>query len=110
MELNLKKLQDMGAFVGAPVKKSIKWKSRDAQGKEQEFEGDVYIRHNSCETFERDIANRQEGKGIVAGKIAANVCTKDGKPLVTQEQAETLCEELTAALVNAIWEVNSPKN
>lgn len=110
MKLDFKKLQELGAFVGAPVEKTIKWTQTNEDGEKVDNEGVVYIRRNSCATFDREIRAHIAGQEPTATKIAASVCDEKGKPILTHEQALELGEALTAALVTAIVEVNSPKN
>lgn len=110
MKLDLKRLQEIGAFVGAPVEKTIKWTQTTEDGTKVENEGVVYIRRNSCATFDREIRSHIAGEQPTAAKIAASVCDEKGNPIVTAEQALDLDEGLTAALITAIVEVNAPKN
>lgn len=110
MKLDFKKLQEIGAFVGAPVEKTINWTQTTDDGEKVENTGTVHIRRNSCATFDREIRSHIAGDQPTPAKIAANVCDEKGKPILTAEQAADLDENLTAALLTAIVEVNSPKN
>lgn len=107
MELNLKQLQSIGAFVAAePAQTEITWKQLDGDGAMQQFTAKVFIRRNSCATFEKDVQAKRDGKDAIASKIATTVCDKAGNPILTHEQAQTLNEGLTQALILAIAEVN----
>lgn len=110
MELNLKNLEKVGAFVGPPIQKTIKWKNPDADGVVQEFEATTYVRQNSCATFDDDIRAHVDGKKSTASKIHSTVCDANGQPIAPYEKILEFSEGLTAALLNAIIEVNSPKN
>lgn len=110
MKIDFKKLQEIGAFVGAPVEKTIKWTLAREDGTTEDFEGVVYIRRNSCATFERDIKAHMAGQEAAATKISTNVCDENGNPILTYEQALDLAEPLAAALLAKIIEVNAPKN
>lgn len=107
MELNLQQLQKLGAFVPAePVKTSITWSQRDAGGEIKEYTADVYIKRNSCATFERDIQAARDGNDPVSAKIASTVCDSSGTPIMEYAQAQQLNEGLAQALIVAIAEVN----
>lgn len=110
MKIDFKKLQEIGAFVGAPVEKTINWTLTKDDGATEDFEGIVYIRRNSCATFERDIKAHMAGQEASATKISTNVCDENGNPILTYEQALDLAEPLAAALLSKIIEVNAPKN
>lgn len=110
MKLDFKRLQEIGAFVGAPIEKTIKWTQAQDDGTADDFEGVVYIRRNSCATFERDIKAHMAGQEASATKISTNVCDENGDPILTYEQALDLAEPLAAAMLTAIIEVNAPKN
>jgi len=123
MELNLNSLQAAGSFTGYPVEKEIKW---EQDGKE--ISATTYVRKLSYRTAVSDA--RQFGKDVIAGRIAACICDKDGKPVftvedITGEPVENkndndtekarkkaifdrgpLDHELTIALLGAIAEVN----
>ena len=55
MKIDFKKLQEIGAFVRRPLlkEKTINWTLTKEDGTTEDFEGVVYIRRNSCATFER---------------------------------------------------------
>lgn len=119
MELNVKSLQEAGAFTGCPVEKEIKW---EQGGKE--LSATAFVRKLSYKTAVSDC--RQYGKDVIAGRIAACICDKDGKPVFTVEDitGEEIIEKgdkkevvfsdrgpldhnLTVALLGAISEVNT---
>lgn len=108
MELSINNLQTAGAFTGAPVEKEIKWKQD-----EKELTATAFVRKLSYKTAVSDC--RQFGKEVIAGRIAACICDKDGKPVFTAEditgesspERGPLDHNLTVALLRAISEVNS---
>jgi hypothetical protein len=108
MELNINSLQAAGAFTGCPVEKEIKWKQ---DGKD--LSATAYVRKLSYKSAVSDV--KQFGKDVIAGRIAACICDKDGKPVfsvddITGESSEErgpLDHNLTIALLGAIAEVNS---
>jgi len=109
MELNINSLQAAGAFTGCPVEKEIKWK----QGAE-ELTATAFVRKLSYKSAVSDF--KQFGKEVIAGRIAACICDKDGKPVFTVEditgesspERGPLDHNLTIALLGAIAEVNNP--
>lgn len=111
MELNLKSLQDAGAFAGAPVKKEIKWKQGD-----EEFTVTAFVRKLSYRTAVSDTKLHYAGGDIVAGRIASCICDKDGNPVFSVEDITgdsdkdrgPLNHSLTIAMLDAIAEVNYP--
>lgn len=108
MELNINSLQAAGAFTGCPVEKEIKWKQGDA-----EITATAFVRRLSYKSAVSDV--KQFGKDVIAGRIAACICDKDGKPVFTVEditgesspERGPLDHNLTIALLGAIAEVNS---
>lgn len=112
MSFNIEQLTGKGAFTGAPVKKTIKWKSGG-----EEHEAEVYVRLLSYYSAVSDIFSTMTNKDSVAGRIASSIVDENGKPVfklddITGEAAPDrgpLCESLTRALLSAIGEVNSPK-
>lgn len=78
MELNLDSLQAAGAFTGCPVEKEIKW---EQDGKE--LYATAFVRKLSYKSAVSDA--RQFGKEVIAGRIAACICDKGGKPVFTVE-------------------------
>jgi len=108
MELNISSLQASGAFTGCPVEKEIKWK----QGNE-ELSATAFVRRLSYKSAVSDV--KQFGKDVIAGRIAACICDKDGKPVFSVEditgessaERGPLDHNLTIALLSAIAEVNS---
>jgi hypothetical protein len=108
MELSINSLQASGSFTGCPVEKEIKWK----QG-EKELSATTYVRKLSYKSAISDV--KQFGKDVMAGRIAACICDKDGKPVFTVDditgdssvERGPLDHNLTIALLGAIAEVNS---
>jgi len=110
----LDNLKAAGAFTGVPVKKQVVCK---INGKD--FAADVYVRPLSFHSAVADIisyTNKADAVDSVAGRIAASICDKDGKPVftvadITGEADPTrgpLDGNLTMALLNVISEVNQP--
>lgn len=108
MDLNIKSLQDAGAFTGAPVEKEIRW---DQDG--QECVATAYIRKLSYKSAVSDAKNYKGD--LVAGRIAACICDKEGKPVFTIDditgdadaERGPLNHNLTVELLHAIAEVNN---
>lgn len=108
MELNINYLQAAGAFTGCPVEKEIKWKQGD-----NELSATTFVRKLSYKSAVSDV--KQFGKDVIAGRIAACICDKDGKPVFSVEditgessaERGPLDHNLTIALLGAIAEVNS---
>jgi len=106
MELNINSLQAAGAFTGCPVEKEIKWKQGD-----EELIATAFVRRLSYKSAVSDVF----GKDVIAGRIAACICDKDGKPVFTVEditgesspERGPLDHNLTIALLGAIAEVNN---
>ena len=110
MDLTLDAFKEMGAFTGAPVKKEIIWKQGD-----DELTVTVYVRRLSYKSAVADLrAMQSEESDVVAGRISACICDKDGKPIFKPEDITgeadpnrgPLDGNLTMALVAAIGEVN----
>ncbi|MBI6916547.1 phage tail assembly chaperone family protein, TAC [Pseudomonas juntendi] len=111
MKLSIQNLQEVGAFTGAPVEKTITWK----QGT-QEFTATVYVRLLGYQSAVSDliaVAGKHDG---VAGRIASCICDEAGQPIfkigdITGEADPArgaLDGNLTVALLSAIGEVNNP--
>lgn len=109
MDFTLDNIKDTGAFTGAPVPKEITW---TCQG--QEYTATVYVRRLSYITAVADIRALSGQVDGVAGRIAASICDKDGKPIFTPElitgdadpNQGPLDGGLTLALLEVIAEVN----
>ncbi|MNJ41268.1 hypothetical protein D3C77_361870 [compost metagenome] len=110
MNLSIQSLKEMGAFTGAPVKKTIKWQ----QGGE-ELQGEVFVRPLGYRAAVSDLiasAGMQDG---IAGRIAASICNEAGEPVFTvaditgdaDPERGSLDRNLTTALLTAIGEVNN---
>jgi hypothetical protein len=107
MELNIGSLQAAGAFTGCPVEKEIKWMQGDV-----EISATAYVRKLSYKSAVSDV--RQFGKDVIAGRIAACICDKDGEPVFSvdditgdaNKERGPLDHNLTIALLDAIAEVN----
>jgi hypothetical protein len=106
MKLNIENLQQIGAFVGQPIKKTITWAQVDPDGTAKEFTADTYIRRGSCATLESEARMSGDGKKMFAVRIASSVCDENGEPILTYEQALDLNDGLSAALFAAVIEVN----
>ena len=110
MKLSIESLKGVGAFTGAPVKKTIKWE----QGGKA-LEGDVFVRPLGYRAAVSDLiasAGMQDG---IAGRIAASICDETGAPVFTvaditgdaEPERGSLDRNLTTALLTAIGEVNN---
>lgn len=109
MDLSLDNLKSMGAFTGAPVEREITWECKG-----EEYTATVYVRPLSYRSAVTDIrALSGKGDGI-AGRIAACICDKEGKPVFTADDITgdadpdrgPLDGSLTMALLAAIGEVS----
>lgn len=109
MLLNLDNLKQAGAFTGAPVERSIKWK----QG-EKELEATVFVRPLGYRAAVTDLAAAGGKVDPVAGRIAASICDAEGRPVFTpgditgeaDPERGALDGNLTVALLVVIGEVN----
>jgi hypothetical protein len=109
--MNLTELQKMGAFTGAPVKKSVTWKQGD-----DELTADVYVRRLSYGAAIEDAKALAGSQEILAGRIAASICDENGQPVFTaaditgeaDPERGPLNHALTMALLAVISEVNHP--
>lgn len=110
MTLSIQSLKDMGAFTGAPVKKTIEWE----QGGKK-LKGEVFVRPLGYRAAVSDLiasAGLQDG---IAGRIAASICNEVGEPVFTvaditgdaDPDRGALDRNLTTALLTAIGEVNN---
>lgn len=109
MQLTIDSLKTMGAFTGAPVERSVKWKQGD-----QELEATVYVRPLSYRSAVSDLSAMNGKTDAVAGRIAACICDESGKPVFTAADITgeadpdrgPLDGNLTFALLAVIGEVN----
>ncbi|WP_085696273.1 phage tail assembly chaperone family protein, TAC [Pseudomonas sp. B26(2017)] len=122
MKLNLKTLQQAGAFTGRPVEKQIKWQ----QG-ETTLEATVYVRPLGYQSAVSDVLSVIGKQDSIAGRIAAAICDEEGSPVFTvldithgpidtaelakdpdsTKRLGALDGNLTVALLGAIHEVNN---
>lgn len=112
MDFNVENLKQLGAFVSGPVEKEITWTVVGENGEPVEYKFTTYVRRASCATFEREIRAYHDNREMVATRIASSICSKDGEPVLSYEQALELTDTLAAALFKAIVEVNptAPKS
>ncbi|MCK2183504.1 phage tail assembly chaperone family protein, TAC [Halomonas getboli] len=111
MNLSIDRLQQMGAFTGAPVEKEITW---ECQG--EEYTATVYVRRLSYMTAVYDAQAFGGQVDGIAGRIAASICDDKGKPVFTPQDVTgeadpdrgPLDHNLTMALLGVIGEVNNP--
>ena len=119
--MNLEQLKQKGAFVSlAPVAKEIVWKHKDPEtGEEMEDTLTIHVRRLSAGAIEvmREGLKKVEGEGGSrnAAMVAHFVCLgEDGKESLTYDQAFSLVESLSNAMLLALIEVNrlggDPKN
>lgn len=109
MELSLDTLKQSGSFTGAPVEREIKWKQGD-----QELIATVYVRPLSYLAAVSDLRAVNGKVDGIAGRIAASICDKQGKPVFAPEDITgeadpdrgALDGNLTMALLVVIGEVN----
>lgn len=110
MELTLDNLKKTGAFTGAPVEREVKWKMG-----EEEHSVTVFVRPLAYKSAVSDIMASDSRINLVAGRIAACICDKDGKEVFTpgditgeaDPERGPLDYNLTMALLGVISEVNS---
>jgi len=102
-------LDQAGAFIGAPVKKEIKW---TANG--EDFTFDVFIKPLSYHTAKHSIRSIAGDSDAIAARIAASVCDEQGQPVLSigditgdaDPVRGAMCESLVMALLIAIAEVS----
>ena len=109
-ELTIDGLAKMGAFTGAPIKKTITWKKDDV-----EFSAIVHVRLLSYHSTVAELnAFSKEHPDAVAGRISACICDAKGNPIFTPEditgeadpERGPLDGNLTMALLTVIAGVN----
>lgn len=111
MDLNIKSLQDAGAFAGAPVQREVEWEQSG-----EKLKATTYIRKMSYRMAASDIKELGGAGEMVASRIAACVCDEKGQAVFTvaditgdaSADRGPLNYNLTMALLTAISEVNSP--
>ena len=109
MILTLDTLKSAGAFTGAPVERTIKWRQD-----EQELEATVYVSPLGFRAAVTDLAAAGGKVDPVAGRIAASICDAEGRPVFTpgditgeaDPERGALDGNLTVALLVVIGEVN----
>ena len=109
MLLTLDNLRQAGAFTGAPVERSIKWKQ---DGKE--LEATVFVRPLGYSAAVAGLAAAGGRVDPVAGRIAASICDADGKQVFTpgditgdaDPERGALDGNLTVSLLAVIGEVS----
>jgi len=109
-DLSIDGLTKMGAFTGAPIKKTITWKKGD-----NEFSAIVHVRMLSYHSTVAELnAFSDEHSDAVAGRIAACICDAKGKAIFAPEDITGAADpergpldgSLTIALLTVIAEVN----
>ena len=108
MILSIDALKKAGAFTGAPVEREISWKQGDT-----DYTATVYVRPLSYKSAVADLKAVSGNTDLIAGRIAACICDKDGKAIFTPDditgdadpQRGPLDGNLTMALLNVIAEV-----
>jgi hypothetical protein len=78
MQLTIDSLKTMGAFTGAPVERSVKWRQNG-----EELEATVYVRALSYRSAVSDLMASSQKGDPVAGRIASCICDAEGKPVFT---------------------------
>jgi hypothetical protein len=111
MQLGIEALKEAGCFAGAPVEKEITWKQGDAT-----MTAKTFVRRLSYRSAISDMRTGvTSNDDLIAGRIASCICDEKGKPVfsvadITGEAdlvRGPLDHNLTIALLNAIFEVNS---
>jgi len=110
MKLGVDVLQSAGAFIGAPVRKTITWEQDGAQ-----LSAVTCVRKLSYRSAVADVRAFGDSGNMVAGRIAACICDEEGKPIFTvgdingdsDPKRGPLNHNLTVALLNIVAEVNS---
>lgn len=110
MDLTLDCLKKQGAFTGALVKRDVTWTNPAGET----HTATVYVRPMSYHTALMDIHASKGRVDGAAGRIAASICDKDGKPIFTPEivtgeadpERGPLDGNLTLSLLEVIGEVN----
>lgn len=105
----LNELDKMGAFVGAPVEKEIKFTLNG-----EEHRATVFIRALSYAAARAGMSAMVAGGEVLAARIAASVFDADGKPVFTagditgdaDPKRGPLAEPIVKALLDAIFEVS----
>lgn len=107
--MNLAQLQAAGAFVeAAPVKTSVTWTRRNADGEEVTDVFDVWVRRRSFGTLER-VAMLGEDRSKSAKMLSECVLLGDQQEPLSYEQAYQLDPGLAFILIEAVKDVGAPK-
>ena len=109
--MNFAKLQKAGAFVSKkPVAKEIVWE-HEVDGAQREDKFTIYIRRLSAGDAEKLYTGTKD-TSLSATVISECIRTDESSntPLLTYDQAYQLDTGLSRVFLDAINEVNSPKN
>lgn len=79
MELSVEGLKAAGGFIGGPVKRTVRFTTKD--GEEVEF--DTWVRPMSYHTAVKDIQAHHKGGDLISHRIAGCICHEDGSPVFT---------------------------
>lgn len=104
--MDLKKLQELGAFVsGAPVEKEIRFTLDGA-----EYTATIMVKRLSVGVFERAYVDKNKGKYSHSARLISEAVLLDGgREQIPLEQAEQLQTPVANAMMEAFYEVNGGK-
>lgn len=106
MQLDKKKLKEIGAFVpDVPVKREIKFKLAG-----QEYDATIHVRQLSAGDYETIFLAGESGRSQTAEVISKCVTLGDsGKEKISFEEAYKLHPSVAAAMIDSFNEVNAQK-
>lgn len=112
-QLSVEMLKTAGAFAPAkPERREIKWISDD----QNLHEAVVYIRKKSFITLIEESQSSTDSILVMASRISSSVVDENGTPIfkiediVGNDDHGPICDSLSIALLNAIYDVNGVGN
>lgn len=102
---SLKQLNELGGFVGPPVKKEVKFKKDDA-----ELAATIYVIVLGIGDYEKAVESKEDDRSHMAHIISQFIRLGDkGTEKISYTDAYRLIPSLGGAMVNAFNEVNAAK-
>lgn len=108
---SLKELQALGGFVPEkPVKKEIGFKLPNSAGEMVEHKFDIHVKQLSIGEHEAMLISDGQDRSKTAKIISTSITLgKDGSESISFKDAYRMHPSLATAMLNAFFEVNTPK-